>query len=188
MSGISIKAELRDQAARQELEDLLGRMSDTRGFYASVGERLLASTKDRFREQNAPDGTPWTPLRPKTIKERERKKLTPIAILRARGYLAGSINYQAGDDEVRIGSPVEYAGIHQLGGTIEIPSRQAKIYRKKDERGNVGRRFVKKSEADTVTDVTIPAYSITIPARPYLGFTPDDEEAVLEDAVDWLSR
>ncbi|MGN7870981.1 phage virion morphogenesis protein [Paracoccus sp. 22332] len=110
-----------------------------------------------------------------------------VAILRARGRLAGSINYAATNDEARIGSAVEYAAIHQLGGAIKQPDRLAKIYRKREADGKIGRRFVRKSEADVVTDVTIPGRVITIPARPYLGLSAADETAILEDAVDWLS-
>tara|TARA_R110000868_G_scaffold368852_1_gene631989 strand:- start:12221 stop:12790 length:570 start_codon:yes stop_codon:yes gene_type:complete len=187
MAGIiSFDTELRDEAARLALQDMLDRMDDKRPFYASVGERLLTSTKDRFRQQTAPDGTPWKPLRPRTVKDREVAGLTPIAILRARGHLAGSINYVATSEQVSVGSPVEYAAIHQLGGTINKPARQAKIYRMKDDNGQVGRRFVKKSDANHVTDVTIPAHKINIPARPYLGLTAADEEGILEDAQDWL--
>ena len=88
---------------------------------------------------------------------------------------------------MRIGSPVEYAAIHQLGGTIQQPDRAAKIYRKRDADGKIGRRFVKKSAADVITDVTIPGRAIIIPARPYLGLSPADEAAILEDAADWLA-
>jgi phage virion morphogenesis protein len=187
MAGIiTFDTELRDGAARLALQDMLDQMDNKRPFYASVGERLLSSTKDRFRQQNAPDGTPWAPLSPRTIKARESAGLTPISILRARGYLAGSINYIATSDEVSVGSGVAYAAIHQLGGTINKPSRQAKIYRMKDDNGQVGRRFVKKGDANHVTDVTIPAHKINIPARPYLGLTTADEEGILEDAQDWL--
>lgn len=187
MTGISIKVELQAEGAEAQLQELLDRMDNRRPFFMSVGERLLGSTKDRFKTATAPDGTPWTPLKPATIRARERRKLTPIAILRARGLLAGSINYVATNDEVRIGSPVASAAIHQLGGTIEKPARPAKIYRKRNPDGSVGRRFVRKSESDHVTDVTIPAHTITIPARPFLGISTADEQGILEDAVDWLS-
>lgn len=183
---IGFDTELRDADARRALEEMLQRMENKRPFYAAVGERMLSSTKDRFAQENAPDGTPWAALRAATVKAREHRKQTPVKKLRARGYLAGSIYHEATAEEVRVGSPVEYAAIHQLGGTINKPARKAKIYRKKDEAGQVGRRFVKKSEANHVTDVTIPAHKITIPARPYLGLTAADEEGVLEDAEAWL--
>lgn len=194
MVSIPLKITLRDQDAGLELQGILARLDDRRSFYASVGERLLSSSKDRFREENAPDGTPWAALKARTIKARERKGQTPLTILRsnskgkAGSSLAGSVNYEASSEEVKIGSPLAHAAIHQFGGTIKVPERKGKIYRKKDESGQVGRRFVKKSEADVVSDVTIPAHQIKIPARPYVGLTAGDEEGILEDARDWLIR
>lgn len=194
MTGISIKVELRQQEARDRLQGILSRMERKQPFYKSVGERLMASTKDRFRTETDPAGSPWKPLAPATIKARTRKKQLPLTILRSntRGKkgssLAGSINVQVTEDEVRIGSPLDSAAIHQLGGTIQKPARDAKIYRIKDKTGQIGRRFAAKKKANHVTDVKIPAHSITMPARPYLGLTAADEAAILDDAVDWLTR
>ncbi|MGR3822473.1 MAG: phage virion morphogenesis protein [Salipiger marinus] len=183
---IGFNTELRDADARRALEEMLQRMENKRPFYAAVGQRMVDSTTERFDLENAPDGTPWAALRAATIKARERRKQIPVVKLRAEGHLKGSIYHVATAEEVRVGSPVEYAAIHQLGGTINKPARQAKIYRKKDEAGQVGRRFVSKDDANHVTDVTIPAHKITIPARPYLGLSAADEEGVLEDAETWL--
>lgn len=186
MAGISISIDLVQDEARASLRALLDRMDNRLPFFNAVGERMLASTKDRFQTETAPDGTPWAPLSRSRIKQREAAKLTPIRILRARGYLAGSINYQATADEVAIGSPVESAAAHQLGAAIQQSARPAKIYRKRGADGSVGRRFVRKSEADVVTDVTMPARTINLPARPFLGLTAADEIGILEDAEDWL--
>lgn len=185
MSGISLEISLRDQAARQELQALMERMDNPRAFYGTVGERLLSSSKDRFREQNSPDGSPWTPLKPATIRARERNGQLPLTILRsntkgkAASSLAGSLHYEASNTQVRVGSPLPYAAIHQLGGTIQKPA---------STRWMSGRRFAKRSEAEDGREVQIPAHKITIPARPYLGPTRDDEEGILEDAQDWLTR
>nr|WP_321511121.1 phage virion morphogenesis protein [uncultured Celeribacter sp.] len=192
MTGISIKAELRDEAARHDLQDLLGRMEMMRPFYDAVGNTLVASTGDRFKAEVDPEGRPWQSLKPSTIKARTRKGQLPLTILRSnsRGKsgssLAGSINYRASDDEVRVGSPVTYAAIHQLGGTIKRKARKGKIYRQKDDAGNVGNRFVPKNKANHVTEVDIPAYSINIPARPFLGVSRDDQEDILGMARDYF--
>lgn len=188
MTGISVRADLRDESARHELQDLLGRMENMRPFYDAVGNTLVASTGDRFKAEVDPEGRPWLSLKPATIKARTRKGQLPLTILRSnsRGKsgssLSGSVNYQATSEETRIGSPVEYAAIHQLGGAINRKARKGKIYRQKDEAGNVGNRFVSKDKANHVTEVDIPAYTITIPARPYLGVSRDDQEDILEMA------
>jgi len=182
MTGISISVELQDATARQSLRDLLTRIENPRGFYKGVGELLLASTRDRFETETAPNGAPWTPLKPATIRARTRKGQLPLTILRSNSKgmsgssLAGSINYIASDDEVRVGSPKVYAAIHQLGGTID---KQA------GSRYMVGRRFAKRDK-EGGKDVAIKAHAITIPARPYIGISAADQEAILEQAEDFL--
>ncbi|MDP5308730.1 phage virion morphogenesis protein [Paracoccus spongiarum] len=192
MTGISLQFELRDEEARRRLQEMLDRMDNRRPFLEAVGDRLVRAASDSFRNERAPDGTPWTPLAARTIQNRIRKGQVPLTILRSNtrigSSLAGSINRVATNDEVRVGSPVAYAAIHQLGGTIRKPARQAKIYRLKDANGTVGLRFVKRETANHVTDVTIPAHSITIPARPFLGVSATDRAAIIEDAEDWLTR
>lgn len=195
MTGISIKVDLEKDEARLGLRALLDRMDDRRPFFAAVGERMVGSSKDHFRNENAPDGTVWKPLRPATIKARQQKKQLPLTILRSNSKdksgssLAGSISYDATAEQVSIGSAVETAAIHQLGGTINKPARAAKIYRKLERDGSIGRRFVKKRLKQKVeTDVTIPAHKIIIPARPYLGLTAADEAGIREDAEGWLIR
>ena len=185
MSGISIKIGLTDEEARTSLQQLLDRMGDRTGFYKSVGERLVGSTAENFRRQSDPNGTPWLSLRPATIKARERKGQLPLTILRSNSKgqigssLAGSINYNANNDGVLIGSPKETAAIHQLGGTIQKPA---------SKRWMAGRRFAKRAEHPEGAEVDIRAHSIRIPARPYLGISKADEAIILEDAEDWLTR
>lgn len=196
MTGVRIgfRSEVRDEEARAAIEGLLSRLEDRLPFYNAVGNVLVGSAQENFRREHSPAGRPWKPLLPATIKARERAGQTPVTILRsnskgkAGSSLAGSISYEATNDEARVGSPVVYAAIHQLGGSIQKPARQTKIYRKRDADGQIGRRFVKRKDADEVTDVTIPAHTITIPARPFLGLSADDELTISEIAEDWLTR
>lgn len=194
MTGISIRVDLQIREAQAQLRELIDRMADRRPFLNALGDRLLRSTAENFRHETGPDGRPWTPLAASTIAARQRKGQTPITILRSNSKgrsgspLAGSINKDVEANELRIGSPKETAAIHQLGGTIQKPARSAKIYRRTNKGGNIGRRFVKKSKANLVTDVTIPAHTITIPARPFIGISGADEAGIIDDAVDWLTR
>lgn len=185
MSGISIKIGLADEEARASLQQLLDSMDDTRGFYKGVGDRLIGFAGDNFERESDPDGTPWLSLRPATIAARVRNKQTPLTILRSNdkgkigSSLAGSIFAEASADGVRVGSPVEYAAIHQLGGTIQKPA---------SKRWMAGRRFAKRAEHPEGAEVDIKAHAIRIPARPYLGVSTADEAIILEDAEDWLTR
>ncbi|MDP5307916.1 hypothetical protein [Paracoccus spongiarum] len=83
---------------------------------------------------------------------------------------------------------VHFGAIDPSLGKKGKPARAAKIYRLKVQDGKVGRRFVKKKEANHVSDVTIPGHSITIPARPFLGLSQADRAGIFEDAEDWLTR
>lgn len=192
MTGISIRAELKNEEISQNLRHLLDRMDRRQPFYENVGDRLVGSAGENFRKEHGPDGSPWTPLRSATIKARQRKGQVPITILRSNSKgrigspLAGSIHHEATENEVRVGATKETAAIHQLGGTIQMPARAARIYRIRDENGQIGRRFAAKSVANEVTDVTIPAHTVTIPARPFIGISAADEQGILEDAEDWL--
>lgn len=187
MTGISQTVTFEDEKARATIARLIELMSRPIGFYKNVGEYLLNSTRDNFQREQDPYGDSWTPLKEKTIQRRERDGLTPITILRARGRLAGSINIQASDEEVRIGSPVEYAAIHQLGGDIEMPERTQTIYQHYDAKSDtLDQTFRRKSRSNFARDVTVKAHTVSIPARPYLGISAEDQAAILVIAEEWL--
>lgn len=180
---ISIDLELNTAETQAELQAMIERMDNRRPFFAAVGQLLADSARARFQAEAGPDGKPWTPLRPRTIKARLKRGQTPITILRSNtkgrsgSTLSGSINFAATDDEVRIGSPVHYAAIHQLGGTINKPA---------GTRWMVGRRFARRADGGDGREVAIKAHTITIPARPFLGVSKEDEEDIFAMAERWL--
>ena len=63
-----------------------------------------------------------------------------------------------------------YARIHQLGGTIQKDA---------STRYKVGRRFAKR-HVNGGADVPIAAHTITIPSRPFLGISKEDETGIGE--------
>lgn len=187
MSAISFRADLEAEDVRQRLRQALSRIENRQPFLREVGQTLADSTRARFRAETAPDGTPWAPLKSTTLKARLRRRRSAIAILRETGALAGSISFSITGDEVRIGSPLEYAAIHQLGGEIKIPARKQRLRFVKAKEG-AGRRFATKKRKRGVIeqDVDISAYQITMPARPFLGISPADETDIFEAAGRWL--
>ena len=64
-----------------------------------------------------------------TKKQRTKQKKWPGQILQVSGQLASSISTQYDDESAVIGSNLDYAAIHQLGGQagknkkVEIPAR-----------------------------------------------------------------
>lgn len=185
---ISYKVGLNDEGARATLQGLVQRMDNPRGFYQNVGELLLNSSKDNFDREADPDGIPWKRLMPKTIKRREEKGLTPIRILRARGRLVGSLNIAAGDNEVRIGSPMKYAAIHQLGGVIKKKERISTIFQHYDAKADViDQKFRKKSKSNFARDVTVKEHDIDMPARRYLGVSKEAQDEIIVIGRRWLA-
>ncbi|MGV2130310.1 phage virion morphogenesis protein [Agrobacterium vitis] len=91
---------------------------------------MLNSVKDNFENERAPDGSRWTALSQATRDQREKKYgHAPTSILRASGDLMNSIDAESDDCQVRIGSALVYAAIHQFGGyagrghKVSIPAR-----------------------------------------------------------------
>ena len=119
MARISIRVEGLEEVNR--LFARLRRAGALAPALRSIGEALLNSTDDRFDAQAAPDGTPWTPLDPRTVR---RKKKNADKILTEEGELRGSLVYQEGPDEVSVGSPTKYAATHQFDDpNRNIPAR-----------------------------------------------------------------
>lgn len=133
MSGAYVRFGLDDRNLRRELKEDLARLENPEPFLRSIGEEMLPRISKRFKEEKGPDGTRWKPLASATVQARlKRYGNSPLTILRMRGHLAGSLNYQADRHSLRIGtdSSVEaYAGIHQFGGQagrglkVHIPAR-----------------------------------------------------------------
>ena len=87
---------------------------------------------------------------------------------------------------VAIGSSEKYAAIHQFGGTI-TQNAQSRRMRFRSVAGKIlfaGKRHKKATERW----VTRGAYQTTIPARPFLGVSTDDETKITEIASDWLKN
>jgi phage virion morphogenesis protein len=93
------------------LDSLLLHLGDMTPVMQEIGELLMASTKDRFQEGTAPDGIKWATKSPNT-KGRDRRPLFGPS-----GMLSSQIFYQAGADQVEIGSNRVYAAMMQFGGT-----------------------------------------------------------------------
>jgi len=125
--------------ARVRLDGLRGQLNDQRirAALTGVGEYLLLETDNCFRDERAPDGTPWPPLKlqAKTL-FRRRFGRTPgfkqEAVYRKRrkiltdtGRLRGSIAYRVSGNQVAVGTNVIYARTHNQGDPARgIPKRE----------------------------------------------------------------
>ena len=112
----------------KRLNRLIRKVDNPAKVLAEIGEFLTENTQERFETMQAPDGTPWEELSETTLERKERTD----RILTESGTLAATINYQIANNELAVGSPMEYAAMHQFGGVTasdsmmpdqEIPAR-----------------------------------------------------------------
>jgi len=162
----------------KELSDLAKRLQNKTAILRSVAEEIQESVKDRIRKGGpAPDGTPWAPLSPAYLLRKKGK-----GILRESDILLNTLHWQfVGDSAVAVGSPLNYAAVHQLGHTFRRTQRP----KKKPKTGSV---YFKAKASRKKGDIKLNfgGYSITIPARPYLGISSDDEKTIQDILKSYL--
>lgn len=140
----------------RRLDDLRDDAEDLTPAMRAIAEHLLATTEDAFAGEESPDGEPWKPLAPSTARERRRSGYDG-PILQRRRDLLRSIDSQYDHRSAAVGTNLIYAPVHQFGAEIEIPARAA-----------------------VAGFGSISAHTITIPARPFLGFGPGDEDEIVD--------
>jgi phage virion morphogenesis protein len=182
MTGTTIDIQVNAGEVGKRLHRIAERTEHLDDVLRELGEILVPSTQARFVQGVAPDGSPWAPLAPSTL----RRKKGP-GILRESLALQGSIHYQVEGDELHVGTNLPYAAIHQLGGKIKHKERSATLHFRQDPRtGEVGNRFVKRQHANFAQDVTIGAHETEMTPRPYLGVSAEDEAKMLRVVADYL--
>lgn len=143
---------------RQRLPIILKEMSTT----------LLTLVQHGIQQEQSPDGTPWEPLKPATVKQRG----SAHPILRRSGDLYRSLQPGETSNSAFVGTNWPYARIHQFGGVIKRQARTTTLYFKQYRDGTVGNRFVRRSQSNFSQSASVGAHEIVMPARPYL-FTAD---------------
>jgi phage virion morphogenesis protein len=184
MAGVTL--EFDNAAALAAIQAAADAMGDPEPMLHDMGQYLLASTEDRFKSQSAPDGSAWQALSPRYQRSKKKNR---DKILTLDGYLGGHLAFQVNGSELLVGSNRKYAAIHQFGGEIQQQAREREVFFKQDQRsGEIGNRFVKKAKSNFAQRVQIGAYSIRIPARPFLGTSSQDDDELLQLAQDFLSQ
>lgn len=153
MSSIRVEVdpELLDRLRGLEEADIAGAM-------AAVGEAIRTSTLERFSREKDPEGRPWK----KSIRAQQSGEKT-LTISRT---LATSIHVESSAKGVEYGTNLDYAAIHQFGGTIRAKDGGLLKFQ-------IGDQWISKK-------------SIKMPARPYLGINEEDMQEIthiIEDAV-----
>jgi phage virion morphogenesis protein len=145
-----------DQEITRALENLLKAAGDLAPVLKNIGEYEAEATKDRFRNEQDPDGKAWQALNPlyKLTKKGAR-------ILTGQTRSLSQIVWQlASENSVAIGSNEVYARIHNEGGDIVPKNAAALVFSMGAETFRVKR--------------------VTIPKRQFLGVNEEDRTRIAE--------
>lgn len=186
MTAIEINA----GAAQAKLDALASRLGNPRPLFQAIAGVLESETETNFEAQGRPS---WVPLSASTVAARRKrnKGSSVMQILQDRGILAASIGTEYGADFALVGAggaAKDYAAIHQFGGTIERAAHSTKVRLRTDAKGNLLRQddgklavFAKDShKLARESWHEVDAYTIKIPARPYLPFKGSADAGVLQ--------
>jgi len=201
MSGASIRIEVADAEVATGLRRLGEAGGDLGAAMEEIGAALLFSTQTRFETKTGPDGAPWTPFAGSTLKRMPARRRIGPQLLRDTGRLSGSLVFKADAESVEVGTNVVYAAIHQFGGSVVIPERRGSATfeyvaegagKAKDGR-RVGSRLrfataSTRAKTKHTRAFTVPAHTVSIPARPYLGVSDDDRAEILAILADRLAK
>lgn len=111
-----IRIDVDDRRVVEALNELIQRGHNPRPALQEIGEYLITSTKQRFRDRKAPDGTPWAPNAPLTI---ARKGNRDEPLIGETGRLRNEIRYRVSGSGIEWGSNLAYAAMQQFGGQKE---------------------------------------------------------------------
>lgn len=142
----------------------------------AIGVALVDTTQRRFDSGREPFGAPWHKLNPAYAQIKKGP-----GILRASLNLDLSVTFQVSGLKITVGSNRIYAAVHQFGATIKPVRAKALAFRLGG--AGVGPRGGKRT-----TTFLVRAKSVTIPARPYLGFGPADQRAAFEVLNSFVRR
>jgi phage virion morphogenesis protein len=125
-----------------------------------IGAAAVEGARLRFNDQVSPDGKPWIPS--------YRAKAQGGQTLRDTGRLVNELNHEVAGDSVFYGSNLHYAAPLHFGAQIKATGG---LYLK----FKIAGRFYQKKE-------------VTLPPRPFLGISKDDEQSVLEVIQDFMEQ
>lgn len=138
---------------------------DKKKINAALGEAMRESTLERFKQSKDPTGRRW--------KTSIRAAQTGGKTLIKSTHLRTSIKTKSDATGFAVGSNAKHAATHQFGE----PGRTIRPKTKKVLRFMVNGKWVSKKEV-----------KVSIPARPFLGFSEDDMQEMKATVEDFIGR
>jgi phage virion morphogenesis protein len=164
-----ITVQINEDEITQALDRVARALTDMTPLMQDIGELMLDSTRENFKDGTDPDGTPWAPKSAATLDAyRRRGDGQPTRpLIGPTRTLSTTINAEPSADRVAWGSNVIQAAVMQFGA--QAGEFGARIGRDKN-----GRDFM----------MSIPWGDI--PARPYLGVGQTDIDAIVATVEEYL--
>lgn len=151
MTGASISIE--DAELREAFRRLIALGENPAPMLQDIGDMAVRNIDVRFFDETAPGGGPW---KPSLRAQRQGGKTLTLS-----GRLGDSMMAVVEGNSVRWGTNIEYAGTHQFGATIRPKTAKALHF----NLPGVG---------------PITTKSVTIPARPFIGWDAEDVRKTTE--------
>ena len=121
-----IEVKLNNKEIQDKLLELAARGVNLRPLMKNIAGIFADSAEENFEAEGRPK---WQDLKEITKEKRRKTGHYPGQILQVEGKLAASVSTDYDDESAVIGSNLEYAAIHQLGGKagrgkkVTIPAR-----------------------------------------------------------------
>ena len=173
---MSITVEFDDREVLDVLRRVMERFTPAgmRPAMKEIGEALAASTKQRFSTSVAPGGSPWPALKPGTVLARYQKMMGQLG--RSHFKKDGSLSARGTGAAARIGA----ASVKPLVDTGQLSRSIA--YQITDGGAGVAigtNRFAGEWRGGAAVH-QFGSRDGHIPARPFLGLSPQDKRTVLD--------
>lgn len=154
----------------QRYEELIATLGDPKHkaeLLDAMGAIVESQTRRRIAdEKTAPDGSPWPDWSPQYAKTRHGNQ----SLLQGGGDLLDSITYVVQRNQVRIGSPLPYSGVHQDGfsGAVQVDAHTRLITQ----------AFGKALAFPVYQSVGAFTRQMNTPQREFLGLSSDNQHEV----------
>ena len=113
-----------DREVQRALNRLIAAGGDLGAAMREIAGHLSDSVAEAFAQEAAPEGAPWAPLKPATVRDRRRRRYGEGPILERSGTLAGSILAESDKESAVAGTNLIYAATHHFGDPRRgIPAR-----------------------------------------------------------------
>jgi len=162
------KVEINDDAVASALARLSTDLGDLSKPMERIGAYLAKTSRDRIDSGISPDGTPFAPRSQTTLNRYAKENKSFKGPLHQSGGMRQGIFHQYGPSSVEVGSNAIQAAVMQFGAA----------------QGAFG-AFIGKDKLGRDHFHSIPWGNI--PARPFLGISDDDLQAIPGIIDDWFA-